>query len=138
MPTAILRMVLAVAAGYAAASIVVMVGTMAAVAAFRLEPSAAPTTSYLAANVAVSILGAAVAGYLCARLAPTGRITLTVGVLVIVFLALAIVSARTSLETGQPRSYVALVTLLGIIGLWAGVMVERAVHGRRRTRELTS
>jgi hypothetical protein len=128
------RVLLAVGVGYAAAAVIVMVGTLAAGTAFGMTPGSAPSTRYLAANVAVSLLGAATAGYLSARLAPPSRITLTVGLLVMVFLVLALVSARVSADVGQPRSYLALVTLLGIIGLWTGVMIERAIHARETVR----
>jgi hypothetical protein len=49
---------------------------------------------------------------------------------VVVFLVMAVVSARFSGETGPSRSYLSLVTLLGVVGLWTGVMIERAMYGR--------
>lgn len=130
IPPAI-RVSLAVAAGYVSAALIVLVGTQTTEAAFGMAPGAAPTPKHLAINVAVSILGATAAGYVAARLAPRGRIVPTAGVLVVVFLVMAAVSARLSGESGPSRSHVSLVTLLGVIGLWAGVMIERAMHGRR-------
>ena len=129
MPPAI-RMGLAVVAGYVSAVLIVIVGTQTSEAAFGMAPGTTPTPKFLALNVAVSILGATAAGYVAARLAPPGRIMLTAGVLVVVFLVMAVVSARLSGETGPSRSYFSLVTLLGVVGLWAGVMIERAMYGR--------
>ncbi len=127
-----MRMLLSVAAGYLAGTIVVMIGFLAVGKAFSLDAGVAPTPLYLAATVAVDIIGAAGGGYVCARLAPPGRLAPSAALLIALFLTLALVSARLSGGTGQTRPYLALVTLLGVIGLWAGVMIERALHGRRR------
>lgn len=124
-------MLLSVAAGYLAGTLAVTAGTWAASTAFGMRPGAAVSPKYLAVIVAINILGAAAAGYVCARMAPAGRLALAAVLLVVLFLTLALISARTSAETGQARPYVALVTLLGLIGMLAGVMVERAMHGRR-------
>jgi len=130
MPPAI-RVSLAVVAGYVSAVLIVLVGTQTTEAAFGIASGATPTPKHLALNVAISILGATAAGYVAARLAPPGRIAITVGVLVIVFLVMTVVSAGLAGGNGPSRSYLSLVTLLGIIGLLAGVMIERAVYGRR-------
>jgi hypothetical protein len=47
-----------------------------------------------------------------------------------VLLSAAVVSTRLWPELLQPPSYLPLATLLGIIGVWTGAMVERAVHWR--------
>jgi hypothetical protein len=121
-------MLLAVLAGYAVVTVVVMAGTAAAGIAVGLRSGGPPTTPSLALNVAVSFLGAVCAGYVSARLAPTGRAVMTMGLLILLFLAMAVVSSRFSSETHQPPSYLPLVTLLGVIGVWTGGMIERAMH----------
>jgi hypothetical protein len=123
-------MLLSVVAGYLAGTLAVTAGTWATSTAFGMRSGAAVTPKYLAVIVAVNILGAAAAGYVCARLAPAGRLALAAVLLVVLFLALALISAY-SVEAGQARPYVALVTLLGLVGMCAGVMIERAMHGRR-------
>jgi hypothetical protein len=123
-------MILSVATGYVAGTLAVTAGTWAASMAFGMQAGASVSPKYLAVIVAVNILGAAAAGYVCARLAPAGRLALASVLLVALFLTLAMISARTS-EPGQARPYIALVTLLGLIGMCAGVMIERAMHGRR-------
>ena len=123
-------MLVAVLAGYAVVVVVVMAGAAASAAAFGLRMAGPPTTPYLALNLAVSFLAAIGAGYVSARLAPRGRILMTMGLLVLVFLAMAVVSSRLSPDIQQPPSYLPLVTLLGVIGVWTGGMVERAIHAR--------
>jgi hypothetical protein len=129
------RVLLAAASGYAAAVIVLTVLTPAAeMAGWRLDGP--PTTSALAINLAISFVGAVAAGYISARLAPTGRIVIAMGVLVVVFLAVAVGLSRLLPDAPQPPSYRPLVTLLSVIGVWTGGMIERALHGRAsRTSE---
>jgi hypothetical protein len=123
-------MVIAVLAGYAVAGLMVTAGAAAADAGFGLRMDGRATTAALAINITVRFAGAIAAGYLVARLAPVGRIVMTLALLMLVLLSAAVVSTRLWPELLQPPSYLPLATLLGIIGVWTGAMVERAVHWR--------
>lgn len=129
------RMVLAVVVGYGVAAAVVIAGSLTAAMVMGLPPHGPPTTPYLAANVAMSFMGAVAAGYACARLAPEGRRVITIGLLVLVFLAGAVVTWRSTPDVAQqPPGYLPLISLLGVVGLWAGAMVERARYGTSSSR----
>ncbi len=123
------RILLAVLAGYGVVAAMVKGGTAAAEAGLGLRMDGPPTTLFLAANIFVSFLAAICAGYASARLAPAGRIVLTLGLLVLVLLAMAAISARLWPDAQQPPSYLPLLALLGVIGVWTGGMIERAMHG---------
>jgi hypothetical protein len=47
---------------------------------------------------------------------------------------LGFLSSRIGGGVGPPRWYFAMVTLLGIVGLFAGVLTERAIHAGRPIR----
>jgi hypothetical protein len=121
------RILLAVIVGYGVATAITIAASLG------LPAEAAPTTSYLAAKVAISFLGAVCAGYACGLLAPDDRRVITLGLLIVLFLSAAIVVWRTSPEARlQPAGYLPLVSLLGVVGIWAGAMIERARYGRSR------
>jgi hypothetical protein len=122
------RTLLAALAGYATVVLVTTAGTTAA-AGFGLPLDGPPTTTALAINIAVTFAAAIAGGYLAARLAPTGRAVMTLGLLMLALLAMAVAASRFWPDTRQPPSYLPLVTLLSVIGVWTGGMIERAVHG---------
>jgi hypothetical protein len=124
-------MLLAAASGYATAVLVLALATpVAEMAGLRLDGP--PTTSALAITLAINLVGAVAAGYVSARLAPAGRLVITMGLLILVFLAVAVGLARLLPDTRQPPSYRPLVTLLSVIGVWTGGMIERALHAEPR------
>lgn len=125
-----MRIVLAAAAGYLMSALVVMLGTAVAAMVAGPAAAAAPTTVLLSVNVAINFAAAVLAGYVCARLAPEGRLTLSVALLTVVFLAVPVITARMIGGATQPRASIALMALLDLIGLWAGAMTERAIHAR--------
>ena len=118
------RIALAVVVGYGVATAVVIAASLG------LPAGVTPTTSTLVANVAISFLGSICAGYAASLLAPDDRRVVTLGLLILVFLTVAVVTWRTSPEARlQPPGFVPLVSLLGVIGVWAGAMIERAKNG---------
>lgn len=130
-PRSALRMLLAIIVGYGVMRGVVIASNVLLVLAMGMPPEGHLPTPYLAANVASSFIAAMIAGYACARLAPYGRLLLSVGLLVLLFLAGTVAVYRAMPDPRQPQGYLQLVTLLGVIGLWAGVMIERARHGEQ-------
>ena len=124
------RILLAVVAAYATATVVGVAGSALARMMFEPRAGVGLGTAFLSANAAINLVASVLAGYLCARLAPPGRILASVGLLALVFLAVAIGSARLSLSDPHLASYLPLVTLLDIIGLWTGAMTERAIHAK--------
>jgi hypothetical protein len=122
-------MLTAAAAGVVVAVVTAAAGVRVAATMFSQSGQATPTTAFLAVAVAIGFAGTIVAGYVCARLAPDGRRLITMALLMLAFLAAAVVLARVFPATadGAPAGFLPLVTLLGVIGAWAGVMVERAI-----------
>lgn len=128
------RLALALAVGYGL-TIGIMRASMAIlVMVLGWPPGGRLTTPYLAGNVAASFLAAVCGGYAASRLAPPDRRLVTVSLLMLIFLVATVVAFRTiPPEMPQdPPGYVPLVALLNVVGLWAGVMVERARYGTRR------
>jgi len=129
-----LRSVGAVVAGFVTMMVVVMIGTLAATAAFvpggvraSMSATAGPLpASYLAANLLVSFLGAATGGAMAARLAPTSPWMHVAG-LAALLLVLAVPSALRGSSPGQPGWYP---WVIGLIGM-GGVVVGAAIAGRR-------
>ena len=124
-----LRIVLAVAVGYGVASALVIAGSSLLLTTLG-APAGPPTTGFLIGNIAIRIVGTVCAGYACARVAPDDRRLISMALLILFFLAGAAAAFRTAPDTNQPQGYVALVSLLGVIGVWAGAMIERAMHGK--------
>jgi len=116
------RTVLAAASGYAATVLVVTLATPIA------GLSGPPTTAVLAGDLFISFAGAIAAGYIAARLAAPGRRLAALGLLILIFLVVAVVLSRVFPDPSRPASFAPLVTLLSVIGAWAGAMIERAVH----------
>jgi hypothetical protein len=123
-----LRSIGAVIAGFAAMAIVVVVGVAAAARMFI--PGDAPsagsgsampqlTSSYMVANIAVSVIAAVLGGYLTARIglrAPMAH-GMALGILVVV---MGIATALGSPNDGQPGWYRVALPLLGLTGVLLG------------------
>ena len=107
-------------------------GTFIAGAIFASPPAGQPATAYLAVSIAIGFIGAVGGGYLCCRVAPENTRLIAMALLVLLFFGMAVATARWGQgEPGQPPSVLPLVTMLGVIGAWAGAMVERAIHAPR-------
>jgi hypothetical protein len=125
------RVAFALLVGYGVAVGVVLASRMIAMMVMGPPPDGPPTTPYLVVHLSSSFLGAIVAGYTCARLAPPNRRLLAIGLLILMSLAATVAAFRSEPDFAQPRGYLPLVSLLGVIGLWTGAMIERARHGTR-------
>ncbi|HEY8165622.1 MAG TPA: hypothetical protein VIF83_08730 [Gemmatimonadaceae bacterium] len=124
-----IRSVAAVAAGFLALILTVMIGVAAATAALipgglaTMNTAVAPVSlpaSYLTANIAVSLIGAILGGWLTARLsAPQQRsnVMILAGLVVL----LSVVTAMQGVETGtQPMWYRWIVPVIGVVGVLIG------------------
>ena len=131
MPPA-LRVPLAVAAGCAVAALAVLVAAALHVDGAAAGAGATPTS--LAVGVGIGMAGAALAAYVCARLTPPGRLLLTTSALAAIFAAAGYVAANRTVGSLQPRWYFAMIVLLDFIGVWTGVMTERAIHAGKPRR----
>jgi hypothetical protein len=116
-------------AGYGFAVAIASLGTFIAGAIFDSPPAGQPATAYLAISIAIGFLGALGGGYLCCRVAPENTRLIAMALLVLLFLGMAVATARWGpSDPGPPPSVLPLVTMLGVVGAWAGAMVERAIH----------
>jgi peptidoglycan/LPS O-acetylase OafA/YrhL len=132
--TSMLKSVAAIAAGYIAMVVVVMIGTAAATAAFvpgglaaAMSETPAPgplPTAYLAANLLVSFAGAVLAGWIVSRLSPASPAT-HVLVLAGIMLIMTVVSAATGAAPGQPTWYPWVIGPIGLGGVLLGGMNRR-------------
>lgn len=134
-----LRSVAAVVAGFATMSVLVMVGTMAAMAmlvpgglrAMRqmagpgaAEAMPAPSTRYYAMNIALSLVAAAVGGWITTRIAldaTTGHL-LALGILIVV---MGLVSAFGPGNNRQPSWYKLLIPVAGLAGVALSALLTR-------------
>ncbi len=123
----LLRSVAAVLAGFCALVIGVMIATRAAVAIMLPDATAAPTTAYLAVNIAYSAGLAVLAGYLTAKAAPKApqaHALVLAGVLVFITSATLLGSGGRA-PPGQPQWYPWLMLCLGPAGVVAGGLLRR-------------
>lgn len=123
------RSIVAIASAVGALLLIVIIGTVAAAAVFPAADGVL-SGSYLAANLGVSLVAAAVAGAGAARLAPR-RPLAHAGAVVLVLLALSV--SGGSAADGQPDWYPLTVLLLGVLGVAGGAL---AVLGCRRRRAI--
>ena len=128
-----LRSVAAVAAGFIGMMLVVMAGTLAATMVFvpggmtamAADAPARPLPgSYLAANLLVSLAGAAVAGWVAARLAPSSPFA-HVLVLAALLLIMTLASFSRGPAPGQPNWYPWVIGTIGMAGVAIGGMLVR-------------
>jgi uncharacterized membrane protein YfcA len=131
MPS-VIRSVLAVVAGYLATAVIVMAGTFAAMAAFGLSMTSAPTPPYLAANLVVSFIGAVVGGWVCTRIAPNRQWAHAVALVFLFFLiSLLPVGGATN---GQPAWYTLALAFIGTVGVMSGAWIQQRGSQRKAER----
>jgi uncharacterized membrane protein YeaQ/YmgE (transglycosylase-associated protein family) len=123
---AAIHLLFAAIVGYILASALTSAGSSYTAGVFHVAAGTIPTTHYLIANVAIGFVAATIGGYICARLAPASGRIFALALLVLMFLGAAIVMWRVAPAVRQPPGYLPLVTLLDIVALWTGAMVERA------------
>lgn len=121
MPT-FLKSAGAVAAGFAAAFVTVLVVTWLAVLVFfRGDMTADPTPPYLAVNLAYSFGAAMLGGWVAARLAPRRPFTHAVGVALLIFLlSLGGSGAEAEGASGVPSWYGTVLTTVMPVGALLG------------------
>lgn len=124
---AVLRSVAAVVLGFVTMAVIVMAGTMAAVAvlvpgglaAAMKAPPATPSARYLATNLIVSFAAAVAGGWVAARVAPRAPVAHLLA-LAALLLVMSLVTAATGETTGQPAWYPWTIAVLGLAGVAAG------------------
>jgi hypothetical protein len=92
----------------------------------RPNPDTVVPQTYLAANLAVSLAGAALGGWLAARFAPSAPGThaaVLAAIVVVMSLATAI---GTGAAPGQPAWYPWVIGVVGLAGVLAGGALARA------------
>jgi hypothetical protein len=129
MPS-ILRGLTAVVLGYVAMAAVVMLGTLAAGAFFRLDPAAQLPPEYLAVNFTLSLVAAGIGGWICAAVARENAWAYAFSLAAIVVLLSTIMAA---VGPTQPMWYFAALAVIGAAGVLAGAAV-RIRGGGRETR----
>jgi hypothetical protein len=122
----VIHALMAAVVGYILSSAIVGAGSSATARWFQITSGGLPTTRFLISNVVIGFSAATIGGYLSARLAPVGARLFALALLVLMFLGAAVVLWRVSPSLHQPQGYLPLLTLLDIIGLWTGAMLERA------------
>ena len=128
-----IRTLAAVAAGYVAMAVVVMIGTAAAVAALvpggvasmrNRTPGPLPA-GYLVANLAVSFAAAVLGGWVAVWLATTPTLTPALFLCALVVIV-AFAMYRKGPQPGQPTWYPLIVNILCVIGVLVGGWVKAA------------
>jgi MFS-type transporter involved in bile tolerance (Atg22 family) len=122
------RSIAAVAGGFVTMLAIVMVGTLAAVAAFvpgglttgmSQPPSGSLSRTYLAANLLVSLLGAIAGGWVTSRVAaasPSTHVLVLAGIILI----MSVVTAAQGAAPGQPAWYPITISVIGLAGVLIG------------------
>jgi hypothetical protein len=127
----LLRSVAAIVAGFGFTASTVMVGTILATALFipgglRSVGAVSPLPpSYLAANLAISLFGAVLGGWLAARIAayaPFGHAV----VLAALLAAMTVASAYAEPAARQPGWYPYTIAAIGVCGVLAGGWLRSA------------
>ena len=123
----VLRSVLAVVAGFAAAFVIVVIVTLAAAAALGLTEGSV-TPLYLMLNLLGSALAAIAGGYVAARLAPSAPMQHGIA-LAIVMLLLSLSAVFSEPQPGQPGWYPVTIAIVGLVltpvGSWMYARGER-------------
>jgi len=104
-------------------AVLVIVTRMVTVMVFGVTLSAPPPASYLVVNILASMVAAGLGGYLCARRAPEGRVTIASILLVVLFLGAGLWVSHAAATPYQPLWFQALATLLGLSGLFCGLVI---------------
>jgi len=127
-------MIAGVAAAAAAIALLVVVGDVALRTIFGLTETSAPPPAYLLLKSVISVIAATLGGFICARIAPAGRVFVSVAVLVVLFLAAGAMVGRAMASPLEPLWFQAIVVMLGASGVPIGASIEQAWEvGRRRT-----
>jgi hypothetical protein len=124
----------AVAAGYALACGLTLVGVQLAQRLFPVAPDVSPPTGFLAIAIGACFLSSVVAAYTGARLAPAGKTFASLAFLVLAFASTAVAIARLTPGLINPPVVLPLTTMLTVIGALSGAMIERAIYGSRTSR----
>ncbi len=129
-----LRSVAAVLVGFGFMAATVMAGTIIATqlfipggmraAAAGAAPAAVPPL-YLAANLALSFIGAVFGGWLAARIGDRAPMAHAAALAALTAL-LAIISASQTVAGPQPSWYAAVVGTIGVVGVLAGGKLRSA------------
>lgn len=119
------RSIIAVVIAFTCMSLMVIVGTLAATTA--LAPGGELSSTYLAANLIVSLAAAMIGGAVVVRLAPR-RPLLHAGILAAAIILLTLAGGFEA-APGQPSHYPAVVLLVGLAGIGLGALW---VNARRR------
>lgn len=124
-----LRSIGAVVAGYVAMAVAVLV-VVGLGAWLLVDDPAAPGTAYLAFNLGVGLVAAALGGWVTWRLAARGRMKHVVALAVLV-LALGLGMAfGAEPAPGQPSWYPVVISIFGAAGVVAGGMIgDRGAAG---------
>jgi hypothetical protein len=120
----------AVLLGAAIIAVLVIVTRLVTVMVFGVTSSAPPPSSYLVINILASMVAAGLGGYLCARRAPEGRVTIASFILVALFLGAGVWVSRAAATPYQPLWFQALATLLGVSGLFCGLVIGTSQRAR--------
>ena len=133
-----LRSIGAVAAGYAAMVALVMLGTFALAAVLvpggsatmrqRMrsgQPMSAPSSTYLASNIALSLGAALVGGWVTLRIAPRSPAG-HLGALCVVIVLMGVLSGRMPGSELQPGWYKFAIPLVGIVGVGLSILLSPA------------
>jgi hypothetical protein len=126
-----LRVVRAVLVSYLVAGVLALGAMLMLMAAFGVRGGEPLPPAFVVTNLLASVLAAMVGGYLCARLAPEGRVTVSVAVLFLGTLAAGAVYGRAMATPTEPLWYQAVFTLLAASGLLVGAVIQRATWKRR-------
>ena len=127
-------MIAGVAAAAAAIALLVVVGDVALRTIFGLTETSAPPPAYLLLKSVISVVAAILGGFICAWIAPAGRVFVSVAVLVVLFLVAGAMVGRAMASPLEPLWFQAIVVMLGASGVPIGASIEQAWEvGRRRT-----
>jgi cellobiose-specific phosphotransferase system component IIC len=111
--------------------IVVVAGLARFALALAFDPAGPPRAGHLTLNIMTGMIAAGIGGYLCARRAPEGRVTIAAALLLVLFLVVGMLSGRTAATPIQPLWYQSLMTLLGASGLLTGAVIGASRRAQR-------
>jgi hypothetical protein len=129
-----LKVVRAVLVGYLAMAALAMAGLLALSAAIGGGSASVPPPHFVISNLLWSTVAAGIGGWICARMAPAGRVLIAVSLLFFLVLAVGAVLGRAAATPTQPLWYQALLTLLGASGVLMGAVIERSQAATRARR----
>jgi len=125
--SSLLRVLGAIGGAYVIVAVLVFLGSSAAMAVLGVDSASGPDTGYLVANMLVSFVATGIGGYLAARLAPPGLVTVTIAGLMLAIVLLGAATARMAGKSAQPVWYLAVVIVMGASAVLIGAMIQRSV-----------